>query len=562
MKARYLTAVVVVGLSSTGCIDFLAEPPPRLAEDREAGTIVGEGAPEVGAEPSVDATPDIGVAPLVDTGPGQDADAVPSTDTALDMAPVQGADVGPTSDRGLEPEQDEGPEVVADVGLPVRLSRPHPMQGDNYGYSIATSDGTVAVGAPGVSFITRQAGSVYLYEDGWDAPQVLSIQDPGQCGGDGFGNVLDMRSGALVVGAKGFGPRANCMDRPEEAASGEAFVFEPGPDGQWRQVARLAGDDLEQEDRFGNAVAIWDDWIVVGAAGAGPAGRAFAYRRDGDGNWQPDGELIPKMPLAAGETFGWSVDIDDGRIAVGVHNRGVAPNRGAVFLFRRIDGHWRETALIEPPADPPAQQFGRTVALQGSTLVVSVLNLIGRRPPLPHAAGAVYAYDLVAPAGATEDVAVIRGSLFADRPMPRANFGQSLAVEGDMLLIGAPGQELSTPDRPGFAECPFDPNRSLCLRCNPAAASCGHEDPRCEPCEGDICVQCNAGVTHVFRRTPNGWSPAGQIQAEVPGHNHYFGWSVAWFGRRILVGVPQHADTCAGGCEAGSGEVQVFEAPE
>ena len=57
------------------------------------------------------------------------------------------------------------------------------------------------------------------------------------------------------------------------AASGAAYVFE-GSGGTWSQTARLVSNDLADGDKFGEAVAVEADWVLVGAPGEHEDGTA------------------------------------------------------------------------------------------------------------------------------------------------------------------------------------------------------------------------------------------------------------------------------------------------
>src|SRR5690606_1661542 len=66
---------------------------------------------------------------------------------------------------------------------------------------------------------------------------------------------------------------------------------------------------------------------------------------------------------------------DATRMAIGVPRKAVSgqPERGAVYVYNKIDGQWQESQqLLRPASSPAAKMFGSGVAMtpDGNTLVV------------------------------------------------------------------------------------------------------------------------------------------------------------------------------------------------
>lgn len=108
-------------------------------------------------------------------------------------------------------------------------------------------------------------------------------------------------------------------------------------------------DFTGQFDRFGNAVAIDDEWFVVGDPGAGPSwtlahGRVFVFRRVNEA-WVPH-QHFTASDVHADLRFGSSLALDENRLCVGV-----GPEAGTerVYLFEETGGVWSETAILTLP---------------------------------------------------------------------------------------------------------------------------------------------------------------------------------------------------------------------
>ncbi|MCH8046032.1 MAG: pre-peptidase C-terminal domain-containing protein [Planctomycetes bacterium] len=158
-----------------------------------------------------------------------------------------------------------------------KLAASDSAAGDAFGASVAIGGSTVVVGATG----SDNAGSAYIFVEqagSWSQQQPLSAPDASA--GDRFGSAVDIRidgSGALVlVGAM--------HNKDAVDGAGAAYLFDrSGTD--WNLRAKLAADDGATDDRFGAAVALGAQRLVIGSAGsdgfggvaADDAGAAYAY---------------------------------------------------------------------------------------------------------------------------------------------------------------------------------------------------------------------------------------------------------------------------------------------
>ena len=114
-----------------------------------------------------------------------------------------------------------------------------------------------------------------------------------------------------------------------EGEKGTAYVFEWDAS-QWNEVGKLAANDGETEDNFGVAVAISDDFAIVGAEGDDlDAGSAYLFIPDNN-TWSEFDKIVLSDRLAE-DDFGVSIGISGDDILVGT--RGLDRNSGAVFLY-------------------------------------------------------------------------------------------------------------------------------------------------------------------------------------------------------------------------------------
>jgi choice-of-anchor B domain-containing protein len=175
-------------------------------------------------------------------------------------------------------------------------------------------------------------GSVRVYElqgVDWEARAHLAPDDSVD---RSFGASIALHGNTLAVGA------------PSAGGSGAVVLFERGPAGAWVRTTMLAPAGLVRGSRFGQALALDNDFLVVGAPGAnGRTGLAIAFAREGD-EWAAVGRLEP-ADTAANARFGAALALLGREILIGAP--GAAGGRGAVHSFLRHEGELRAAAPLE-----------------------------------------------------------------------------------------------------------------------------------------------------------------------------------------------------------------------
>lgn len=144
--------------------------------------------------------------------------------------------------------------------------------------------------------------------------------------------------------------------------------------------------------------------------------------------------LIQRLTASDAEqadSFGWSVAISGDTLAVCAVQADDpdAPNAGSVYLFTRSDGVWNELQIIPSPNPQHNGYFGQVLALSDNHLFVGfptdTIDGVSR-------AGSVFVYTK------NGDTYSQTQHLFLDVPLEAAHFGTSLSTDGETLLIGAP----------------------------------------------------------------------------------------------------------------------------
>lgn len=182
---------------------------------------------------------------------------------------------------------------------------------------------------------------------------------------------------------------------------------------------------------FARQVAIDGDTAVVSASAEATelgsyVGAVYVFRRSGDA-WVREARLTSIDP-AANEYFGSSVAIDGNVIAVGV-GRVVTPEvSGSVELFLRVGTTWEWTSRITP--NPADATFARVMSMNNGMLAIGLPGSTGAGGAA--SAGSVQLYPINGGNPGTPQV------LYASDGAEQDAFGSSVALEGGRLVVGAP----------------------------------------------------------------------------------------------------------------------------
>lgn len=340
---------------------------------------------------------------------------------------VRGADTR-ASNAGAVDLFERGAEGWSFLG---RLAPADLAAGDQFGETISSGGGWMAVGASRHDARGVDSGAVWLYEadggGGWIERELLL--PPAGSDGMRFGGALAIDGGTLVVGAS------------SAAGGGMAFVYE-WEGGAWVAAATLANPTPGPLNHFGDAVAVDGEWLLVAdpyddAPGVN-AGSVSAFRRVKSG-WIAVQSLRAETPVA-GECFGQSIAIDAGRLAVGVYGAdssvdvktGVSfTQSGRVDCYELGAGVWSATSSFEPAAPVDGGQFGWQVALDGDLLAVGAPGMGS-----PSLSGGVFVHRITK-SGAWAPVVglTLAGSV------AQSVFGARVSILDGRLAATAPGAQ-------------------------------------------------------------------------------------------------------------------------
>ncbi len=330
--------------------------------------------------------------------------------------------------------------TLLETELVAKITADDAAPGDRLG-AAALDDNIAVAGARDDDDNGVSAGSAYIFYrnlggvDNWGQAAKLHASDA--AADDWFGDAVGISGEVVVIGA------------PENSdagtASGAVYIFYRNQGGadNWGEVAKLTASDAASGDRFGAAVSVFGDTLIVGAwgedTGGSEAGAAYVFQRNQGGadNW---GE-VTKLTAIDGEAddrFGESVSISGEIAAIGAPDGGSpGGTEGAAYIFRRDQGgldNWGEVTKRTASDAQAGDLFGSTVSLDENTLVVGAEGEDSQGGE----AGAAYIFQRHE-GGADNWGQVTKITAFDGASGD--SFSASVAISGDTVLIGAPGDD-------------------------------------------------------------------------------------------------------------------------
>jgi len=311
----------------------------------------------------------------------------------------------------------------------------------------------------------------------------------------------------------------------------------------------------QESTEFGDAVAIDGSVAIIGSwredvGGTVDVGVVYVFTRSGP-TWthvQTDGGTF------ANEQCGWSVAIKGNRAAFGCPGfPTTGPNYGRAKLLQ-TSTNWSSMsgAFFSPSTIVVGDRFGESVAVSGNTFAVGVPldgNSIFKQ------SGSVYIFDV------DSNFNTVVSDSIAGIPS-NAHFGTSLALDGDMLIVGEPGAEMAEI----FSR--ISGSWKLAKRVTASDGSSGDHFGQSVGISGNTAVVgaplndsargTDAGAAYVFVGDRDGnWTQQQKLIASDGIDQDQFGQSVTIQGNTIVVGSPYYGSRIFAGTR-GNGRAYLF----
>lgn len=390
-----------------------------------------------------------------------------------------------------------------------------------------------------------------------------------------FGNGLLVKGNTMVVGsiAEHSGSTGSNGDQFNSDAenSGAVYIFER-ENGEWLQQTYLKPSNTSGAARFGLALALDNDTLVVGAykessdgSGVNPttnaeldrSGAAYVFVRN-NGQWEEQAFIKAEDPQELYE-YGYSAAISGNTMVIGAPGWGfsgpagsgfVVNHEGAAYVYTRSNGLWSFHSKLTAPFPLGGDRFGQSVVMDEDTIIISApfedsdaQGLNGNQDnDNAESAGAVYIYQKVA------DEWTLQTFLKSSNNREFDYFGYKLALEGDLLVVTSIGDESNnTADNSGavytFSKSagwneaaiikPNNPTEGLyfgeCVATNGNFMVVGSdvEDGRGSGIDPDYhdSQDINSGAAYLFELQNSQWNQVAYLKASNVQETGRFGWT-------------------------------------
>lgn len=439
------------------------------------------------------------------------------------------------------------------------LKASNSLVASRFGRSVAVSGDTIAVGAIGeLSNATgvggdqnddnkSYSGAVYVFtrtNGVWS--QQAYIKASNTSTGAKFGKSVALEGDTLIVGAfeedsESTGINGNYSSEFDTRGSGAVYVFTRAG-ATWSQQAYIKASNTGGDDKFGTAVALSGDTIVVGALGedsdamgidgsqtndnAPRSGAVYVFTRAND-IWTQQA-YIKASNAGEGDQFGGAVALETDTIVVGAFGEdsdatGIngdqsnddTPGSGSAYVFTRTNGTWTQQAYIKASNTGEEHDFGWSVALSKDTLAVGAQSESSNATGIDGdqtntsstGSGAVYVFTRTNAMWSQQ--AYIKASNTAQGDA----FGVSVALEEDTLVVGAESEDSDATGVDG----------------DQTNGSAGF-----------------SGATYMFTRINNQWNQKAYIKASNTGPADAFGKSIALSAGTLVVGAYAESSNARG----------------
>lgn len=269
--------------------------------------------------------------------------------------------------------------------------------------------------------------------------QIARLLASDRAADDNFGWSVAISFNTAVIGA-------HHDDSVAGVNSGSAYVYER-VNGVWVQQAKLVASDISANDAFGTSVGISGNTIIVGAplnVNSSPTsyGAAYIFTRSGT-VWTQKVKLVGSDSSLTSR-FGYSVDISTALptrhlalVGDRWHRTNGHINAGAAYLFSMNlvtpTPVWTESYIFVAPDAAAGDEFGEDVALSFDS--VAVIGTAYDDHSNKTDAGSIHIFS----GDAAGRNWTYKEKKVANNPIDGGRFGQSVDVSGTRIMVGEPG---------------------------------------------------------------------------------------------------------------------------
>lgn len=328
----------------------------------------------------------------------------------------------------------------------------------------STSSADNTAGYSGAAYVYKRTGTTWVQE--------AYLKASNAEGGDSFGFAVAISGDTIAVGAYAEASNQNTITNGNtssadnsNANSGAVYVYKRTGT-TWDQEAYIKAVNSEAGDLFGYSVSLSGSTLAVGApseasnqititngttASANNSsynfGAVYVYTRTGtvwtqEAYLKSASSLPPPTPPSSGQQLGITVSISGNTIAASA----TQSDEGAIYVFVRNAGAWSREAEIRPSNPGVVNYFGYSLSIYGDTIATGTYWEDGNENRILN--GTTASTDNSLPGSGAVYVYQRTGTTWAQQSYIKAKnvqsndwFGYGVAISGDTIVSGAPQED-------------------------------------------------------------------------------------------------------------------------
>ena len=317
------------------------------------------------------------------------------------------------------------------------LPHPGPFAGESFGRSVDLDGNRAVVGVRDgeACYVFRFDGMNWVFEDFLISEDLDGDTEPDIAGlANGWGQAVKIAGDSIAIGARLY----NIPGTPPLFNAGVVVTFR-FDNGMWIEDERLFPPEQNEADAFGQSLDFEQTAIVAGAPGADDAadgaGEIHIFVRSVVDGWQWQQVYRPEG-LQAGDRYGAAVSVDNTLLVASASRDDDQGNQsGALYLSQIINNQISPLEKVYSPDPWPFQEYGTALDVRDGRI----------------AAGAPFDSQFGLGRGMVglheqDDLGNwVATTIRPDTPQDYEYFGASVALDGDLLVVGAPG-DAQNPD--------------------------------------------------------------------------------------------------------------------
>ena len=369
------------------------------------------------------------------------------------------------------------------------------VDADKYGIAVSLSTNRVLIGASDTDENFSTSGAAYVYEYDGSMWIETKLLAPDAAQADRFGVAVTIENDRLLVGARNGGDVLT-------PSTGSAYIYDYDNGlNMWQFTQEIFADDIINNNFFASSLGLSGDKVIIGNFNDNDNGSqsGAAYVFDLDGTWQQSQKLATQG--AVDDNFGYAVSLDGNRALIGApyDDNDNGSNAGNAYIFDYVNGQW--SSPIKLQASEYFQNFGMSVSLSGTTAIIgaNVIDFAGT--------GRAYVFEF-------DGSTWIETTILQSDVNQSDEFGFSVNISGDRALVGAPFYS-----------------------------------------ENGI----RSGATFVYELIAGTWQQTDNLIPSDGQSEDFFGGSVSLFADRILIGAYTKDDDIGGLSRAGAAYIYDYD---